>query len=132
MLIDPNAALNGKHYSDAESTPVRSMQVGSGAGGKLWIRYELSDGRTPIEIYYPHAGKQKALNSKIWAGFVSKLPISERDKFRIKAMKATTVMENLELIPVPVEISAREKNGRWTIGKKKFAEAEEESFMESA
>ena len=128
MLIDPNAALNGKSYSDAESTPVRSMQVGDGAGGKIWFRYELSDGRTPIEIYYPHAGKQKALNSKIWAGFVSQLPIPEREKFRLKAMKASTIMENLELIPVPSEISAREKGGRWTIGRRKFAE--EENFME--
>ena len=129
MLIDPNAALNGKSYSDAESTPVRSMQVGDGAGGKIWFRYELSDGRTPIEIYYPHAGKQKALNSKIWAAFVSQLPIPEREKFRLKAMKASTIMENLELIPVPSEISAREKGGRWTIGRRKFAE--EENFMEA-
>lgn len=129
MLIDPNAALNGKSYSDAESTPVRSMQVGDGAGGKIWFRYELSDGRTPIEIYYPHAGKQKVLNSKVWAGFVSQLPISQRDKFRLSAMKASTIMENLELIPAPSEISAREKGGRWTIGRRKFAE--EESFMEA-
>ena len=129
MLIDPNAALNGKSYSDAESTPVRSMQVGDGAGGKIWFRYELSDGRTPIEIYYPHAGKQKALNSKIWAGFVSQLPIPEREKFRLKAMKAATIMENLELIPAPSEISAREKGGRWTIGRRKFTE--EENFMEA-
>lgn len=125
MLIDPNAALNGKHYVEGESTPVRSMQVVAGSGGKLSIRYELSDGRTPIEIYYPHAGKQKALNSRIWKGFCAKLPIDERQRFRLGAMKASTIMENLELIPVPVEISAREKNGRWVVGRRKYAEINE-------
>ncbi|MNE75157.1 hypothetical protein D3C80_1712880 [compost metagenome] len=79
-----------------------------------------------MEIYYPHAGKQKALNSRIWAGFVKQLPIGERDKFRLKAMKAETIVQNLELIPVPVEISAREKAGRgWTIGRRRFAETNE-------
>lgn len=124
MLIDPNAALSGKHYVEGESIPVRAMKVEAGKGGKLSIRYELSDGRCPIEIYWPQAGNQKALNSRIWKGFVKTLPISERDRFRLGAMKASTIMDNLELIPVPVEISAREKKGKWTVGRKKYAEQE--------
>lgn len=130
ILIDPMAALSGKHYSEGESIPVRSMQVESGRGGKLIIRFELSDGRDPTLIYYPHAGKQPALNSKIWKGFVKQLPIDDRSKFRLGAMKAETIVENLELIPVPTEISAREKNGKWVVGRMKFAESE--SFMEPA
>lgn len=122
LLIDPNAALSGKHYVEAESTPVRAMKIEAGKGGKLTIRHELSDGRCPVEIYYPHAGQQKALNTRIWKGFVNQLPISQRDRFRLGAMKASTIMENLELIPVPVEISAREKKGRWTVGRRKYAE----------
>lgn len=129
-LIDPNAALSGKHYTEGESIPVRSMQVETGRGGKLIVRFELSDGRHPQLIYYPHAGKQPALNSKIWKGFVKQLPIDDRSKFRLGAMKAETIVENLELIPVPAEISAREKNGKWVVGRMKFAEAE--SFMEPA
>jgi DNA repair protein RadD len=133
MLIDPNAALSGKHYVEGESTPVYGMKIESGRGGKLQIRFELSDGRQPLLIYYPHAGKQPALNSKIWKGFVKNLPIDDRSKFRLGAMKAETIMQNLELIPVPVEISAREKNGRWTVGRMKFADvaAETENFMEA-
>lgn len=130
LLIDPNAALSGKHYTEGESIPVRSMQVETGRGGKLIIRFDLSDGRHPQLIYYPHAGKQPALNSKIWKGFVKQLPIDDRSKFRLGAMKAETIVENLELIPVPTEVSAREKNGKWVVGRMKFAEAE--SFMESA
>ena len=125
MLIDPNAALSGKHYVEGESTPVRAMTVDAGRGGKLIIRFELSDGRTPELIYYPHAGKQPALNSKIWKGFVKMLPISDRDKFRLGAMKAETIMQNLELIPVPTEISARQTaKGKWTCGHMKFEELE--------
>lgn len=120
MLIDPNAALNGKHYVEGESTPVYGMTVEAGRGGKLIVRFSLSDGRQPQVIYYPHAGKQPALNARIWKAFVKQLPISDRDKFRLGAMKAETIVQNLELIPCPNEISCREKNGRWNLGKMKF------------
>lgn len=127
MLIDPNAALNNKHYVDGESIPVRSMQPGAGAGGKFWMRYELSTGETPIEIFYPHAGsspEKRKINSRIWMGFVDKLPIDARSKIRLRAMKAETIMENIDLIPVPVEISARKNGSRWTIGRRKYQEME--------
>lgn len=124
MLIDPNAALHGKHYVEGESIPVVGMTIESGRGGKLNVRFQLSDGRTPLIIYYPHAGKQPALNSRIWKAFVKQLPISDRDKFRLGAMKAETIVQNLELIPTPIEISAREKNGRWNLGRMKFNLAE--------
>lgn len=131
MLIDPNANLERKHYTDAESIPVRAMKIESGRGGKLTIRYELSDGRAPVEIYYPQAGQQKALNSRIWKGFVKQLPITERDRFRLGNMKAETIMQNLDLIPVPVEICAREKAGKstWNIGRRKWADSAEASIL---
>lgn len=124
LLVDPNANLSHKHYSEGESIPVRAMQVEAGRGGKLTVRFELSDGRQPVLIYYPHAGKQPALNAKIWKAFVKRLPISDRDRFRLGAMKAETVVQNLELIPVPIEISARENKGKWTVGRMKFEEME--------
>jgi DNA repair protein RadD len=124
MLIDPNAALNNKHYVDGESIPVRSMKAGSGSGGKLWFRYELSTGDTPMEVFYPHAGENKKVNNIIWGKFVDALPIDQRSRLRLRAMKADTVMENIELIPVPVEISARKKGSRWSIGRRRYAEME--------
>lgn len=122
MLIDPNAALSGKHYHEGESTPVLAMKAGKGAGGKLWFRYELSDGRTPIEIFYPHAGKNRKINSAIWAKFVDQLPVEVRDKLRLKGMKAETVIDNIHLIPQPIEVSAREKNDKWSVGRRKYAD----------
>ena len=124
MLIDPNAALNNKHYVDGESIPVRSMKAGHGAGGKLWFRYELSTGETPMEIFYPHAGANKKVNNIIWAKFVDALPIDQRSKIRLRAMKASTVIENVDLIPVPQEISARKKGSKYTIGRRKYQAVE--------
>lgn len=124
MLIDPNAALNNKSYSEGESIPVRSMKAGHGSGGKLWFRYELSTGDTPMEIFYPHAGENKKVNNIIWGKFVDALPIDQRSRLRLRAMKAETVMENIDLIPVPAEISARKKGSRWTIGRRRYAEQE--------
>lgn len=132
MLIDPNAALNNKHYVDGESIPVRAMTAGAGSGGKFFVRYELSTGDTPIEIFYPHAGadpQKKKVNTATWAKFVDQLPIDSRSKFRLKAMKASTVAENLELIAVPTEISARKKGEKWTVGRRWYAETE--NFMEA-
>lgn len=124
MLIDPNAALNNKHYVDGESIPVRSMKAGHGSGGKLWFRYELSTGDTPMEVFYPHAGQNKKVNNIIWAKFVDALPIDQRSKIRLRAMKASTVIESIDLIPVPQEISARQKGSKWTIGRRKYQEME--------
>lgn len=124
MLIDPNAALNNKHYVDGESIPVRSMKAGHGSGGKLWFRYELSTGDTPMELFYPHAGQNKKVNNIIWGKFVDQLPIDQRSRLRLKAMKAETVMENIDLIPVPAELSARKKGSKWTVGRRKYQEVE--------
>lgn len=125
LLIDPNANLERKHYTDSESMPVRAMKIESGRGGKLTIRYELADGRNPVEIYYPHAGQQKALNTRIWKGFVKNLPIADKERFRLGAMKAETIMQNLELIPMPTELCARENSrGKFNIGRRKWADAE--------
>jgi hypothetical protein len=100
------------------------MKAGHGSGGKLWFRYELSTGDTPMEIFYPHAGENKKVNNIIWGKFVDALPIDQRSRLRLKAMKAETVMENIDLIPVPAELSARKKGSRWTIGRRRYAEME--------
>lgn len=121
MLIDPNAKLDRKHYTDAELTPVRAMTIEAGRSGKLIIRFELSDGRNPVLIFWPAAGQQKTVNKKIWCGFVDRLPIPHKDKLRLGSMKAATIVENSHLIPVPAEICARQNSkGIWNIGPMKF------------
>lgn len=116
MLIDPNAALTGKHYVKGEETPVESMTVTAGSGGKVVVRFALSDGRKPVFIFYPQAGKNPKVNNGIWRNFVAKLQISDLDKKRLGRMKAETIMQNLDLIPQPDAISARENDGHWNLG----------------
>ena len=77
-----------------------------------------------MEIFYPHAGANKKVNNIIWAKFVDALPIDQRSKIRLRAMKASTVIENLDLIPMPLEISARQKGSKWTIGRRKYQAVE--------
>lgn len=127
MLIDPNAALNNKHYVDGESIPVRSMKSGAGKGGSLWFRYELSTGDTPMDIFHPHYGsspEKRKVNNIIWGKFVDALPIDKPTRIRLRAMKAETVMENIDLIPVPTEVSARRKGEKWTVGRRHYNQQE--------
>lgn len=77
-----------------------------------------------MEIFYPHAGANKKVNNIIWAKFVDALPIDQRSKIRLRAMKASTVIENIDLIPVPLEISARKKGAKYTIGRRKYQAVE--------
>lgn len=130
MLIDPNAALTGKHYVKGEYIPVTGMQVRAGNGGKIVISFQLSDGRDPVFIYYPQAGNQKRLNTRIWRGFVAKLPISDFDKKRLGGMKADSIMQNLHLIPRPESLCARLNGDRWNLGPMVFAEQVQAPQME--
>lgn len=122
LLIDPNSVLTNKHYSPGEDVPVESMAIESGRGGKLIFTFQLRDGRRPQVVHWPRAGKQIERNTKIWKAFIEKFPIDKATKFRLGNMKAETIVENQELIPVPVELCARENGGRWNLGRLKFLE----------
>lgn len=121
MLIDPNAALTGKHYVKGEETPVENMAVTAGSGGKIIVRFALSDGRKPVLIFYPQAGKNPKVNNGIWRNFVAKLQISDLDKKRLGRMKAETIMQNLDLIRSLTRLVRGKMTGigtwgRWFIG----------------
>lgn len=126
QLIDPNEVLTGKHYTDAELTPVVSMKLSAGSGGKLMVRYVLSDGREPYQVFYPNAGASDAsrkINSKAWYNqFV--MPHVPAGAFRSKAYKfnAAAAEKNSAIFNVPTHISARYNEGskRWSIGRRKF------------
>lgn len=122
LLIDPNSVLTNKHYSPGEDVPVESMAIESGRGGKLIFTFQLRDGRRPQVVHWPRAGKQIERNTKIWKAFLDKFPIDKATKFRLGNMKAETIVENQELIPVPVELCARENGSRWNLGRLKFLE----------
>ena len=128
QLIDPNAPLNGKHYTDAELVPVISMKMTAGSGGKLIVRFVLTDGREPYLVFYPNDGNSVKVNNKVYYNnlLVPHIPPGE---FRNRAyrMKADAVVKNAAIFNVPTHIAARynEATHRWTIGRRKFRDSGE-------
>ena len=126
QLIDPNEKLGAKVYTDEELTPVVSMRLMAGKDGKLTLRYELADGRTPTQFYWPSTGRdaQKImLNTRVFYNEFLKHHIKSGpwlNKFR--TMKAPAIEKMQAAFDVPTHISARynEATQRWTIGRRKF------------
>lgn len=131
QLIDPNEPLTGKHYTEAELVPVVSMKLTAGSGGKLMVRYVLSDGREPMLVFYPNAGRNEQsikVNTKVWwNGMV--VPHIPPGPFRNQAyrMKAETAAKNAAIFNVPTHVAARfnEKTGKWIIGRRRFRSGSE-------
>lgn len=136
QLIDPNEPLTGKHYTEAELVPVVSMKLTAGSGGKLMVRYVLSDGREPMLVFYPNAGRNDQsikVNTKVWwNGMV--VPHIPPGPFRNQAyrMKAETAAKNAAIFNVPTHVAARfnEKTGKWVIGRRRFRSGSEVEVIE--
>lgn len=125
-LIDPNEALSGKHYTDAELTPVVSMTLKAGGGGKLIVRWVLSDGREPYQVFYPNAGatdQSRKINTRVWYNnFVKPHIVSPAYRSKAQRFTAHTAEQMAGAFGVPTHISARynESSGKWTIGRRVF------------
>lgn len=136
-LINPNEKLQGKHYTDAELTPVVSMKMEARANGMLLVRYVLADGREPVQIFYPNAGKNPTMNTRIYYNGLVKAHVNGSQwQSKARSMKAATIEKMAAMFSIPVSISARENNGKWVIGRKVFrdtglAETPEEIIEEA-
>lgn len=136
-LINPNEKLQGKHYTDAELTPVVSMKMEAKANGMLLVRYVLSDGREPVQIFYPNAGKNPTMNTRIWWNTFIKFHVhGSQWQSKARSMRAAAAEKMAAMFNVPISISARENNGKWVIGRRVFrdsglVEAAEETVEES-
>lgn len=123
-LINPNEKLQGKHYTDAELTPVVSMKLEAKANGMLMVKYLLSDGREPVQIFYPNAGKNPTMNTRIWYnGMVKDHVKGSHWQGKARMMRAPAAEKMSAMFSQPISISARENNGRWTIGRKVFRDS---------
>lgn len=122
-LIDPNEKLSKTHFKDAEAIPVVSMDLSCGPGGALYVKWELSDGRKPIEIYYPNASKNPLVTTRAWFNSFCKEHVeSEKGQFMARRMKNTQAVAMKTIFRVPTHIIARQNDkGKWTVGKRYFA-----------
>lgn len=124
-LINPNEKLTGKHYSDTELTPVVSMKLEAKANGLLIVRYLLSDGREPVQFFHPNAGKNVTVNTRIWYNNFVKYHVQSGPWVnKARGMRAPAIEKMASMFSVPTHISARENNGKWTIGRRLFRDME--------
>lgn len=122
-LIDPNEKLANKHYRDGEAVPVVSMTLETGKAGALFVKWELSDGRKPIEIYYPNAGSKPAINTTIFYNqFIKEHVETPKGRAMARRMKATQVVAMASIFRVPTHLAARQNEKmKWNIGRRIFA-----------
>lgn len=128
-LIDPNEKLANKHYRDGEAVPVVSMKLETGKGGALFVKWDLSDGRKPFQVYYPNAGAKPAINTTIFYNqFIKEHVDTPKGRAMARRMKAAQIVAMASIFRVPTHIAARENDKKkWNIGRKIFAvESQEE------
>ena len=128
VLIDPNANLTGKHYTDADLKPVSSMKLRMtrDAQGVL-VDYYLPDGEKATEVFYPSSDKQLART--LWrTKFVMKhVRGHEWQKRAMSLRTAERIIGSAAMFDVPVQITHRiNDKGRSIIARKVFLSGREE------
>jgi hypothetical protein len=122
-LIDPNEKLANKHYRDGEAVPVVSMKMETGRGGALYVKWVLSDGREPIEIYYPNVGAKAVINTRIWYNSFVKEHVDEsKGQSLARRMTAQQAVAMASMFRVPTHVAVRQNEKcKWNFGRRIFA-----------
>jgi superfamily II DNA or RNA helicase len=122
-LIDPNEKLDRKHYKDGEAIPVVSMDLETGKGGALYVKWLLSDGAKHLEIYYPNYGAKAAINTTIWyQKFVKEHVEGSKGQSMARRMTAQQAVAMKSIFRVPTHLAARKNDkGKSNIGRRIFA-----------
>lgn len=130
VMIDPNANLKNKAYSDADYKKVKSMVIEETNGGKLGVYYYLDSTymhngieqqEVALEYYDPFFGNQKWQKVK-WKEFVLEHVVSVTWQKAVLACKSIAeVKQNVSAFRVPLEITHRKNDkGFSIINRKKF------------
>lgn len=122
-LIDPNEKLANKHYRDGEAVPVVSMKMETGRGGALYVKWVLSDGREPIEIYYPNIGAKAVINTRIWYNSFVKEHVEEsKGQSLARRMTAQQAVAMASMFRTPTHVAVRQnEKGKFNFGRRIFA-----------
>lgn len=136
VMIDPNANLKNKAYSDADYKEVISMKFGRTQAGGIRVTYELDSTiqHMGIEVqefaeeffdpFFPAGQKWKMAK---WVDFINDHVVSETWKKAMRACKNyDEFAQNISVIRKPVAITHRKNDkGFSIINRKKFDESEE-------
>ncbi len=130
VMIDPNANLKNKAYSDADYKKVINMVIEETNGGKLGVYYYLDSTymhngieqqEVALEYYDPFFGNQKWQKVK-WKEFVLEHVVSGTWQKAVLACKSIAeVRQNISAFRAPLEITHRKNDkGFSIINRKKF------------
>ena len=134
VLIDPNAALTGKAYSDADYKEVERMELTESTGGKLRVAYYLKsmiskmgieEQEVAIEWLDPFFNTQ--FHRAKWRQFVEDHVSSNQWKRALRSCTSLAgIIQNQSAIEVPEAITHRiNDKGFSVINRKKFKRVEQ-------
>lgn len=128
QLIDPNANLSGKHYTEGDYKKVLGfdMRLTKNKEGVI-AEYRMANNETAIEVYYPKSAKKIART--MWVQKFAKVHVRDTN-FRSKAAyewPATTIVKMKAVFDVPTHITHRVNDkGKSVIHKKRFRTGRED------
>lgn len=130
ILIDPNANLNKKHYTDADYKPVLGFDMTLTTNHQgLVITYILPDGEKAVEIFYPQSEKIVARRI-FFAEFVAK-HLHKAWHHKVQGKSAMQILGLRSLFDIPKQITHRiNDKGRSIIHRKVFNSGREETADE--
>lgn len=128
QLIDPNEVLTNKHYSDAELMRVIEQKITAGDNCLLVFEWLLADGAKPKKFFYPAGGKSVQINKRLFYNEIIKEHCrTPAAKKLARTLSAYQCVEMASIFEVPTHMSARcNDKGKWNIGRRVFAEVEQE------
>jgi len=129
QLIDPNAKLLHKAYSDSELVPLRDMQMEPTKNGGLLVRYLLDmeepEHGWPVEFYAP-GGSPTA--KRVWYNqFVKTHVRAAAWQSKVYNMNTPAILKMKAMFDKPSHIAYRiNEKGKFVIGRKRFKDGWED------
>ena len=134
VLIDPNAALTGKAYTDADYKKVLRMELTESQGGKLCVRYYLDSTVSVMGIEQPEVATEyldpffnTQFHKAQWRKFVDDHVSSDQWKRALRScVSIGEIIQNAAAIEQPEAITHRINEKRFSvINRKKFNRIEQ-------
>jgi len=124
QLIDPNAKLLHKAYSDSELVPLRDMQMEPTKNGGLLVRYLLNmeepEHGWPVEFYAP--GGSPTAKRVFYNQFVKVHVMAPSWRSKIYAMSTPAILKMKAMFDRPTHIAYRiNPAGKFIVGRKRFS-----------
>lgn len=124
QLIDPNAKLLHKSYSDSELVPLISMDMEPTKNGGLLVRYilgiEKPDHGWPVEFYSP--GGSPTAKRVFYNQFVKVHINSASWQSKVYNMTVPAILKMKAMFDTPTHVAYRiNPKGKFVIGRKRFS-----------